>query len=89
MEERHALSEPRIKSQESGSLVWLVDIRRKGVTDPVDTIEISEESLPPRKKKGKIVWRLPTDHSRLVSSRNCFRFRFLSLSHLHFDAAMF
>jgi hypothetical protein len=66
MEERHALSQPRIKSPESGSLVWLVDIHRKGVPDPVDTIEISEETFPPRKKKGKIVWRLPSDHSRLV-----------------------
>ena len=65
MEDRHTLSEPRVKS--TNSLVWLVDIHRKGVKDPIDTIEISEETLPPRKKKGKVVWRLPSDHSRLVS----------------------
>jgi len=75
MEDRHALSEPRIQSNNKGNKndtqslvpVWLVDIHRKGVASPIDTIEISEKTLPPRKKKGKVVWRLPSDHSRLVS----------------------
>lgn len=66
MEDRHTISEPRIKSSPN-SLVWLVDIYRNGVEEPVDTIEISEVNLPPRKRKGKVVWRLPSDHSRLVS----------------------
>lgn len=65
MEDRHTISEPRIKSPDS--LVWLVDIYRHGVDEPVDTIEISEANLPPRKRKGKVVWRLPSDHSRLPS----------------------
>lgn len=65
MEDRHTISEPRIKSPDS--LAWLVDIYRHGVDEPVDTIEISEANLPPRKRKGKVVWRLPSDHSRLVS----------------------
>ena len=72
MEDRHTLSEPRLKSSSSpttsSSLVWLVDIYRKGVLNPIDTIEISDETLPPRvNKKGKVLWRLPTDDSRLVS----------------------
>ena len=67
MEDRHTLSEPRINSDASdGTLCWLVDVYRKGVDDPIDTIEISDQTLPPRKKKGKIVWRLPNDASRVV-----------------------
>ncbi len=72
MEDRHTLSEPRRNPSAvdgaTNSPGWLVDIYRKGVDDPIDTIEISEETLPPRKKKGKVVWRLPSDYSRLVSS---------------------
>jgi len=68
MEDRHSLSAPRPKSPTNTSLVWLVDVYRKGVSNPIDTLEISEETLPPRlNKKGKVVWRLPTDTSRLVS----------------------
>jgi hypothetical protein len=69
MEDRHNLATPRLsKSSSSTLLVWNVDIYRKGVTDPVDTIEISDETLPPRlNKKGKVVWRLPTDGNRVVS----------------------
>lgn len=75
MEDRHSLSEPRIKTNngnDTKSLVWLVDIYRKGVTNPVDTIEICNESLPPRlNKKGKVLWRLPNDKDRLVSFIKC------------------
>lgn len=72
MEDRHTLSEPRLKTtnndNDTTSLVWLVDIYRKGVTNPVDTIDICDESLPPRlNKKGKVLWRLPSDKDRLVS----------------------
>ena len=73
MEDRHALSEPRLQSStDKDCLVWLVDIYRNGVVSPIDTIEISEITLPPRKKKGKVVWRLPSDQSRLVSYYACF-----------------
>lgn len=65
MEDRHAISEPRLLSSTQPS--WLVDITRDGVNEPVDTIEINETTLPPRKKKGKVVWRLPSDAERLVS----------------------
>jgi hypothetical protein len=67
MQDRHSLSDPRPKSSTNASCVWLVDIYRQGVTNPVDTIELSEATLPPRmNKKGKVAWRLPTDGSRLV-----------------------
>ena len=73
MEDRHALSEPRLQSStDKDCLVWLVDIYRNGVVSPIDTIEISGITLPPRKKKGKVVWRLPSDQSRLVSYYACF-----------------
>lgn len=40
--------------------VFLVDVFRIGVDDPVDAVVITDETLPPRKnKKGKIAWRLP------------------------------
>ncbi len=70
MEDRHSLSTPRPKSLVNINTlpVWLVDVYRKDVPNPVDTIEISEETLPPRvNKKGKVVWRLPTDNDHLVS----------------------
>lgn len=73
MEDRHAFSEPRPVPLDStdGRHVWLVDIYRNGVEDPIDTIEISEDTLPPRKKKGgKVAWRLPSDYSRVVREQN-------------------
>lgn len=91
MEVRHVLSEPRIKSAEPGNLVWLVDIFRKGVPDPIDTIEVSDETLPPRKKRGKVAWRLPTDDSRLVCHNVMSRFTmdlFLSCSWLFICASL-
>ena len=34
----------------------------------MDTIVLNSKTLPPRKsKKGKVVWRLPTDRDTLVS----------------------
>lgn len=52
--------------------VFLVDVFRNGVDDPVDTVVITDETLPPRKnRKGKVAWRLPDLESakggRLVS----------------------
>lgn len=52
--------------------VFLVDVFREGVDDPVDTVVITDETLPPRKnRKGKVAWRLPDLESakggRLVS----------------------
>lgn len=65
MDERHTFSEPRLI--DSNALKWDLDIYRKGVNDPVETILLSDETLPPRlNKRGKIVWRLPTDPGKLV-----------------------
>jgi len=54
--------------------VFLVDVFRIGVDDPIDAVVITDETLPPRKnKKGKIAWRLPDLESakggRLVSKQ--------------------
>jgi len=66
MDDRHTISEPRLKP--SAKKTWIVDIYRKGVQDPVDTIEISDETLPPRvNKRGKVVWQLPDDGNRVPS----------------------
>jgi len=66
MDERHTFSEPRLI--DSNALKWDLDIYRKGVNDPVETILLSDETLPPRlNKRGKIVWRLPTDPGKLPS----------------------
>ena len=40
--------------------VFVVDVYRSGVDDPVDTVVVTDETLPPRKnRKGKVAWRLP------------------------------
>ena len=59
--------------------------------DPIDTIEVSDETLPPRKKRGKVAWRLPTDDSRLVCHNIMSRFPmdlFLSCSWLLICASL-
>ena len=96
MEDRHTLSEPRLKTtftptndwdspdsdnppstthttdttnttkKDKVKLVWQVDIYRKGVSDPVDTIDLDDTTLPPRLRKGKVVWRLPSTADRMV-----------------------
>ena len=68
MEERHSLSGPRIcPSSTDNNLAWEVDVYRENVPDPIETLRIDDESLPPRLRKGKVVWRLPTDPGKLVS----------------------
>jgi hypothetical protein len=58
MEDRHYLSELRpIAGLELPT--WEVDIFREGVDAPIMTITIDSNSLPPRKRKKKVVWKLP------------------------------
>lgn len=58
MEDRHYLSEPRpIEGLELPT--WEVDIFREGVDTPIMTITLDSNSLPPRKRKKKVVWKLP------------------------------
>jgi hypothetical protein len=58
MEDRHNLSEPRpILGLELPT--WDVDILREGVDVPILTVRVDERALPPRKRKKKVVWKLP------------------------------
>ena len=67
MEERHTISEPRILSSDATELTWEVDIYRIGVSQPIDKIVISDTVLPPRiNRKGKVLWRLPTEPGKVV-----------------------
>ena len=68
-EDRHSFSDPRVApGSGGGNLAWEVDVFRKGVEGPVDTLRVDDNNLPPRvNKKGKVVWRLPNDKNRLVS----------------------
>lgn len=38
---------------------WEVDIFREGVDDPIMTLTVDRDILPPRKSKKKTVWKLP------------------------------
>ena len=40
---------------------WEVQVQRQG--KPVGLLHISRENFPPRKRKGKVVWQLPSDTS--------------------------
>jgi hypothetical protein len=60
MEVRHTFSEPRL-AQGYDKLTWNVDVFREGVEDPVLTLIIDNDTLPPRMRKKKVVWRLPED----------------------------
>jgi len=78
MKDRHTISDPRETTTHDCS--WEVDIYRKGVNEPIDSIIISDETLPPRKnKRGKIVWRLPVDQGTLPSFGTDERRRILNL----------
>jgi hypothetical protein len=58
MEDRHYLSELRpVEGLELPT--WEVDIFREGVDTPIMTITLDSNSLPPRKRKKKVVWKLP------------------------------
>jgi len=58
MEDRHYLSDPRpVKGLDR--LTWDVDVMREGVDQPIMTVRLDSETLPPRKRKKKIVWQLP------------------------------
>jgi len=58
MEDRHYLSEPR---PISGLKLptWEVDVMRDGVDMPILTLQVDNQILPPRKRKKKVVWKLP------------------------------
>ena len=72
MQDRHRVSEarPLPGSGDDGLKdvpTWEVDIIRDG-TVIVDTFVLNNEVLPPRKnKKGRVLWRLPSDLDNAVS----------------------
>jgi hypothetical protein len=45
-------------TEETTSPTWHVDILRRG--QPVWSLQVNETNLPPRKRKGKVVWKLPS-----------------------------
>jgi Uri superfamily endonuclease len=56
--DRHTFSEPR--PVENASIpTWHVDVFRQGVPDPVLTLVINDSTLPARRRKKKVVWKLP------------------------------
>ncbi|KAL3941293.1 MAG: hypothetical protein SGBAC_004316 [Bacillariaceae sp.] len=62
MEDRHYLSEPRpIAGRKLPT--WEVDVMRDGVDMPILTLQVDNRVLPPRKRKKKVVWKLPDDLS--------------------------
>jgi hypothetical protein len=58
MEDRHTLSEPRAITG-LALPTWEVDVFREGVDTPIMTIVLDNKTLPPRKRKKKVVWKLP------------------------------
>jgi hypothetical protein len=61
-EERHSFSEPRplISNNNNDDLpTWQVDVFRDGVSEPVATLVINNDTFPPRYRKTKVVWKLP------------------------------
>jgi hypothetical protein len=62
-EERSSPTEPQPSSPE---LAWRVHVLRHGVPEPIGSILITSNTLPPRKNKaGKIVWKLPDDPNQV------------------------
>ena len=68
MEDRHSVSDPRpVENGGDNMPSWEVDILRDSLI--VDTFLVNNKVLPPRtNKKGKVVWRLPNEADKLVSS---------------------
>ena len=59
MEDRHTFSDPRpVPGLELPT--WEVDVFREGVNEPVLTLLVDESTLPPRMRKKKLVWKLPS-----------------------------
>jgi hypothetical protein len=64
MEVRHTFSEPRL-AVNCEKLTWNVDVYREGVENPVGTLTINEDTMPPRIRKKKVVWKLPDTNQSL------------------------
>jgi hypothetical protein len=58
MEDRHSFSEPR-PIPGLPLPTWEIDVFRENVDTPIESLRIDETTLPPRRRKGKVVWKLP------------------------------
>jgi len=58
--ENHTFSDP-VPVADAAIPTWQVDVLRPGVADSVGTLKISNDNFPPRKRKNKVVWKLPDD----------------------------
>lgn len=56
--ESHSFATP-VPIEDSSPPAWTVDVLRNGVDEPVGQLVVNDRNQPPRKRKGKIVWRLP------------------------------
>ncbi|EEC49828.1 predicted protein [Phaeodactylum tricornutum CCAP 1055/1] len=54
----HSFSRPRVVAN-AAHPTWQVDVLRQGVPEPVGVLTIDAHTLPPRRRKNKIVWQLP------------------------------
>jgi hypothetical protein len=57
--ENHSFSDP-VPVENAPTPTWTVDVLRRGGV-LVDTLTINSQSLPPRQKKKKVLWKLPED----------------------------
>jgi hypothetical protein len=60
--ESHYFTEPipvEPEGKDAALPTWRVEVIRQSTTDSVGTLLISNENLPPRKNKKKILWKLP------------------------------
>ena len=58
--ENHDFSDPLPYPQGSIQPCWKVHVYRRGVPEPVASLEVHAQSLPPRLgKKSKVLWKLP------------------------------
>lgn len=58
--ENHTFSDP-VPVKDASSPTWTVDVIRLSGNVLVGTLTVNNETLPPRKTKKKIAWRLPDD----------------------------
>lgn len=62
--ENHTFSDP-VPVKDASSPTWKVDVIRLSGSVLVGTLMVNNETLPPRKNKKKIAWRLPDDPEML------------------------
>eukprot|EP00977_Amphora_coffeiformis_P013734 scaffold3666_cov160-Amphora_coffeaeformis.AAC.15 len=62
--ENHTFSDP-VPVKDASSPTWKVDVIRLSGSVLVGTLMVNNETLPPRKNKKKIAWRLPDDPEAL------------------------